>query len=287
MTAQPHLRPQTDMVLHPFVKMHGLGNDFIILDGRKTPFVPSHAEIVRLSDRRAGIGCDQLIVLAYDPDHDAFMRIFNADGGEVEACGNATRCVGAYLAKDSGNARQVLRTVAGLLETHTEGDETTVNMGAPRLTPEAIGLAKDVDPLYLPLGIPHLPAPAAISMGNPHMVFFMDSLEGLALERLGKELAHHALYPQGTNVEFTQVLSRQRVRMRVWERGTGVTPACATGACATVVAGVLRGLLESGKECEVVMDGGILLVTYDGEKVLMRGKVKHVFQGTFHHDLFD
>ncbi|MCE2951637.1 MAG: diaminopimelate epimerase [Alphaproteobacteria bacterium] len=287
MTAQPHPHPQTDTALHSFVKMHGLGNDFIILDGRNAPFVPSHAEIVRLSDRRAGIGCDQLIVLASDPDHDAFMRIFNADGGEVEACGNATRCVGAYLAKDSGKARQVLRTVAGLLDTYTEGDETTVNMGPPRLTPTAIGLAKDVDPLYLPLGIPHLPAPAAISMGNPHMVFFMDSLEDLPLERLGKELTHHALYPQGTNVEFAQVLSRQKVRMRVWERGTGVTPACATGACATVVAGVLRGLLESGKECEVVMDGGILLVTYDGEKVLMRGKVKHVFQGTFHHDLFD
>ncbi|MBA4750189.1 MAG: diaminopimelate epimerase [Alphaproteobacteria bacterium] len=287
MTAQPHPRPQTDHGAHPFVKMHGLGNDFIILDGRQRPFVPTRDQIIRLSDRRAGIGCDQLIVLAYDPDHDAFMRIFNADGGEVEACGNATRCVGAYLAKDSGNARQILRTVAGLLETQTQNNETTVNMGAPRLTPEAIGLAKEVDPLYLPLGIPHLPAPAAISMGNPHMVFFMDSLEGLALERLGKELAHHALYPQGTNVEFAQLISRQKVRMRVWERGAGVTPACATGACATVVAGVLRGLLESGQECEVVMDGGTLLVTYDGEKVLMRGVVKHVFQGTFHHDLFD
>lgn len=284
------LQTQSNIPSHPFVKMHGLGNDFIILDARAVPFVPTCDQIRRLADRRYGIGCDQLIVLLEDtnaPKADTFMRIFNADGSQVEACGNATRCVGYYLAKDSGQDHQKVRTVAGILETYTHEGETRVILGAPTQDWQELNLAREVDCLYLPLGLPHLPDPAGVGVGNPHMIFFLEALENLDIDRLGRELAKHTLYPHGTNVEFVQILSRTCMRMRVWERGTGVTPACATGACASVVAGVSRGLLDMGAECEVMMDGGSLFVNYDGQTVSMRGPVAHVYQGTFLETLFD
>lgn len=276
------------MVAHAFVKMQGLGNDFVIIDARTSTFVPTNAQVARLADRRLGVGCDQLIVLLPAPqsEADAYMRIFNADGSEVEACGNATRCVGAYLAKE-GDAAQNLRTKVALLKTHTKGEETFVDMGAPCQTAQGLGLTQDVDTLYLPVEVAGMDAPAAVGIGNPHMIFFVEGVEALDVDRLGRELTHHALYPAGTNVEFVEVNSRTHVRMRVWERGTGVTPACATGACATVVAGVSRGLLDQGSPIQVDMDGGVLTVTYDGARVTMSGVTRLVYEGTFGEALFD
>ena len=276
------------MTAHAFVKMQGLGNDFVIIDARASRFVPTPSQIVRLSDRRLGVGCDQLIVLLApaNDEADVHMRIFNADGSEVEACGNATRCVGAYLA-GQGASQQRLRTKAGLLKTHTSGDVTFVDMGAPCQDWQGLGLTREVDTLYLPVEAAELSTPAAVGIGNPHMIFFVSDMSAVDVERLGRELTHHELYHAGTNVEFVEVKSRTHMRMRVWERGTGVTPACATGACASVVAGVSRGLLDKGAPIQVEMDGGTLEVTFDGARVTMSGAVGLVFEGTFGESLFD
>ena len=207
---------------HKFVKMHGLGNDFVILDTRSNPFMPTAAQVRHLSDRRYGVGCDQLIVLSKsdDPAVDAFMHIFNADGGEVEACGNATRCVGSLLTLESKRQAQVLKTKVGILSTTTQNGETLVDMGIPSQDWQVIGLSKQVDTLYLPVHVTDLDAPAAVSVGNPHMVFFVNDIMTVDIERFGHELSRHPLYLQGTNVEIVEILSPSHIRMRVWERGT-------------------------------------------------------------------
>lgn len=260
-----------------FQKMHGLGNDFVILDGRRAPIELSAEQRRLISDRKRGIGCDQLIVI--EPSHkaDAFMRIYNPDGSEAGACGNATRCVADILMKESGKISCVIETVSGLLPSEARGSgQVSVNMGAPRLAWDQIPLAKEADTMHLPLE----GDPAAVSMGNPHCVFFVEDADKVAVDKLGPPVEVDPLFPQKTNVEFVSIIDRSNIRMRVWERGAGITQACGSGACAAGVAAILRGL--SGPQVKVHLDGGVLDIGWqgEGEPVFMTGDVAYSFKGS-------
>ncbi len=267
---------------YPFVKMHGLGNDFVVLDARTRAFALEAPAIRAIADRKTGVGCDQLIVIEPPREAlaDAFMRIRNADGSEVQACGNATRCVASLLMEESGERHAVIQTVAGLLDAEALPDgRIAVDMGPARLDWREIPLAKPQDTLRLDLSVGLLAAPVAVSMGNPHAVFFVDDVAAIPVEEVGPAVEKHPLFPEYTNVEFVQVLDRSRLRMRVWERGTGVTRACGSGACASLVAAARRGLSE--RSADVVLDGGTLHIEWlpDGH-VLMTGPALVSFRGT-------
>jgi diaminopimelate epimerase len=266
----------------PFLKMHGAGNDFVVLDGREAALNLPVAAVRRIADRRLGIGCDQLVII--EPDEtgaDAFMRILNADGSEAGACGNATRCVAALLAEETG-ARQVrIRTISGLLQAEILGPGLVeVNMGAPRLEWADIPLAAAADTLHLNLAMGPVADPAACSMGNPHATFIVDDLQ-IPIESIGPILERNRMFPERANIGFALVENRSRIRLRVWERGAGLTLACGTGACAAMVNAQRRGLTDG--PVSVVMDGGELLVRWAGgptDAVFMRGPAETAFAGT-------
>jgi diaminopimelate epimerase len=236
-----------------FTKMHGLGNDFAIFDSRGGTgrFPPERVRL--LADRHRGIGCDQLIVLEPSVRADVFMRIYNADGSEAGACGNATRCVGALL----GGAATI-ETAGGLLSTTAADGGIAVAMGVPRWAWDAIPLAYPLDTAALPLGWDGLERPAAVSMGNPHLVFFHADSDAVPLERLGPLIEHDPLFPERVNVNVATVEDRGRIRLRVWERGAGLTLACGTGACATFAAARRRGLVDA--RATVMLPGGPLVI---------------------------
>lgn len=266
-----------------FTKMQGAGNDFVIIDARRQAFIPAPARIRALADRHFGIGCDQLILLGEGGEGaDLAMRIFNPDGSEAGACGNATRCVMAWLEREEGRREARIATAAGVLAARSLGDgRVTVDMGPPRLAAHEIPLAAPLpDTARLPLAFDSLEAPAACSMGNPHVTFFLDTLEGKPLERWGAALEHHPLFPERVNVGFAQILSPRRLRLVVWERGAGRTLACGSGACAALVNAVRRGLAE--RRAEVILDGGTLELLWreDDGHVLMTGPAAFVFEGT-------
>ena len=264
-----------------FLKMHGLGNDFVVIDARTEPFAPPEAVVRAIADRKTGVGCDQFIVVEppRTPGAAALMRIRNADGGEVEACGNAARCVGWLLMEETGGDHARFETACGPLQAWRAGPEAvTVDMGPARLDWAEIPLAHAVDTLHLPIAQDGVADPVAVNMGNPHCVFFVDDAEAVAVERIGPGLEHHPLFPARTNVEFASVQGPGRIRMRVWERGVGVTRACGTGACATLVAAARRGL--TGRTAEVVLDGGTLAIEWAADgRVLMTGPVAVSFTG--------
>ncbi|HEX2943385.1 MAG TPA: diaminopimelate epimerase, partial [Rhodopila sp.] len=211
----------------PFTKMHGCGNDFVIFDERRQPLDMSPARAAALADRHTGIGCDQLIVLEPDETADVFMRIRNPDGSEAGACGNATRCVADILMRETGRAAVTVRTVSGVLPATRRPDGLiTVDMGPPRLDWADIPLARPLDTLRLELAHGPLADPAAASMGNPHVTFFVAGLEGLPIETMGPALEHDPLFPQRANIGFAQVIDPETIRLRVWERGAGLTLAC-------------------------------------------------------------
>jgi len=265
-----------------FVKMHGLGNDFVILDARASALALTPAAVRAIADRRRGIGCDQLIVIeaARGNTSDAWMTIYNPDGSESGACGNATRCVAWLLMGQNGSDRVVIETRAGLLDAEARGDKmVAVDMGPARLDWRELPLAEAVDTLHLGIAAGPLADPVGVSMGNPHAVFFVDDVAAIDLEAVGPGLEHHPLFPERTNVEIVQVLGPQTLRMRVWERGAGITQACGTGACATLVAAARRGL--TGRKAEVVLDGGSLVIEWlPDDHVLMTGPVALAFSGT-------
>ncbi len=265
-----------------FLKMHGLGNDFVVLDARSRPLALDGAAVRALADRRTGVGCDQLIVVepARHQAADAFMSIRNADGSEVAACGNATRCVAWMLMRETGGQQAVIETKAGLLKAQAAGRQgIAVDMGPARLDWQDIPLAEAMDSLHLPVSLDGLADPVGVGMGNPHAVFFVDDADAIDLTRLGPPLEHHRLFPQRCNIEVAQVLAADRIRMRVWERGTGITLACGTGACATLVAAARRGL--TGRRAEVVVDGGVLTIEWLADNhVLMTGPVALAYAGT-------
>ncbi|MCC7427542.1 MAG: diaminopimelate epimerase [Alphaproteobacteria bacterium] len=284
----------------PFLKMHGLGNDFVVLDARRTPEVlrlrePALARA--LADRRTGIGCDQLILIEPAPpaasnaaantrdgarnEADAFMRIVNADGGEVEACGNATRCVARLLLDEIGRPGVSIETVAGRLEARAKrGGLIAVDMGEPRLDWQEIPLAFACDTLHVPLARGAVSDPAACNMGNPHVTFFVPDLAALDIGAIGPGLEHDPIFPERCNIGFAQVLDEERIRFRVWERGAGITRACGTGAAAALVNANRRGL--AGRIVEVELDGGTLMMAWRADgRVEMTGPASLSFRGEF------
>ena len=235
-------------VVRPFLKMNGAGNDFVVVEARSAPFEPTPAEAAAIADRKDGIGCDQLIAITGSHTADAQMRIWNADGGEVEACGNAARCVGWLLMQASGREEASIETKGGLLQVARAGDKrVTVDMGEPKLDWQDIPLAEAFDTRRIelqvgPIDDPVLRQPGCVSMGNPHVVFFVPDAESAPVRQMGPIIENHPLFPQRVNVGFAQIKARDRIRLRVWERGAGLTRACGTGACAALVAANRRNL---------------------------------------------
>jgi len=274
---------------HPFVKMNGAGNDFIVVNALERPFAPTPDQARALSDRETGVagGCDQLIVLEPSETGDVLMRVWNADGGVVETCGNALRCVGWLLTLAGGRDQVVIDTLGGPTTAARAGDHrVTVDMGPPRLAWNQIPLAEDMDTRGIelqvgPVDAPLLHTPGAVSMGNPHVVFFIDHVPDDAFVRgTGSLIEHHPLFPDGVNVGFAHVEARDRIRLRVWERGAGLTKACGTGACAALVACARRGLTD--RAATVIVDGGELHIDWreGDDHVLMTGPVEVETTGT-------
>ncbi len=265
-----------------FVKMHGCGNDFVVFDERSARLGLTAARAAAIADRRTGVGCDQFISIEPAPEGsnaDAFMRIRNPDGAEAGACGNATRCVADLLARETGRRIHVIRTVAGNLNSEVLADgRVQVDMGKARLDWSEIPLARAMDTLHLDLARGPVENPAAASMGNPHATFFVGDVERLNVAELGASLEHDTLFPERANIGFAQILAPDRIRLRVWERGAGLTLACGSGACAALVNAHRRGL--AGRRASVVMDGGDLEIEWwtDGH-VLMTGPVATAFTG--------
>jgi diaminopimelate epimerase len=267
-----------------FVKMHGCGNDFMIIDARHAIMPLSPFRISALGDRRRGIGWDQLIVLE-PPRHPGavtLMRIFNPDGSAAGACGNATRCVAALLDREGDGNRLGIETVSGLLTAQRLADGSIeVDMGAPALGWQDIPLAEPCDTLHLPLP----DDPAAVSMGNPHATLFVPDFDRVDPAEVGPSLEHHRLFPDRANIGFAQVQAPDRIRLRVWERGAGLTLACGSGACAALVNAHRRGL--TGRSATLVLDGGTLHVEWrmpePGQEeghVLMTGPAVTAFHGS-------
>ncbi|MEE8334333.1 MAG: diaminopimelate epimerase, partial [Alphaproteobacteria bacterium] len=239
-----------------FTKMHGLGNDFVVIDARARKLALDAERVRAIAARHTGIGCDQVIVMepATNGEADLFMRIHNADGGEVAACGNATRCVAALVMGQEGRDSLRIQTDAGLLEAEgLEDGRIAVDMGRPGLDWRDIPLAAPADTLHLDISAGPLADPAAVSMGNPHCVFFVDDADALDLVTLGPGLEHHKAFPERANIGIAQIQDRNTSRLRVWERGAGITQACGTGACAALVAAHRRGLTE--RTATVELDG--------------------------------
>lgn len=272
-----------------FIKMHGLGNDFVIFDGRAGAPLFMPAEKIRaLGDRRTGVGFDQMVII--DPPKsagtDAFMRIFNSDGTEVGACGNATRCIADLIMREKGVDQAALETAAGRLGgVRAAENMVCVDMGDVRLDWQQIPLSHEEDTLSLPIAVQMLQDPVAVNVGNPHAVFFVQQLDDVPLEKLGPSIETHHYFPEKTNVEAVEVLSRDHIRMRVWERGVGITMACGTGACAAAIAAVRRGLTD--RIVKVDLEGGQLLIEWReaDNHVLMTGAVAEVFRGELSVDM--
>ncbi|MBV9538002.1 MAG: diaminopimelate epimerase [Acidisphaera sp.] len=268
----------------PFRKMHGCGNDFVVLDARAVPLAITPARAAAIADRRRGVGCDQLIVVEPPPAGsraDAFMRIRNPDGEEAGACGNATRCVVSALWEETGRPLQVIRTVAGNLPGEVLPDgRVRVDMGRPLFGWRDIPLAHEVaDTLHLDLAAGAVSGPACLSMGNPHATFFVADLQTLDIPTIGPRLEHAPAFPERANIGFAQVLAPDKLRLRVWERGAGLTLACGSGACAAAVNAARRGL--TGRHVRVVLDGGELDIAWrDDDRVSMTGPVATAFRGT-------
>jgi diaminopimelate epimerase len=271
----------------PFFKMHGLGNDFVVLDFRRD-FIPINAKAASvLADRRTGIGCDQLIVLE-PPRHPAaqvLMRIRNVDGSEAEACGNATRCIADLIYRETGDPRIRIETAAGLLEAEALADgRVAVDMGPVRIGWREIPLARAADTERVDLSVGPLSGPVCTNLGNPHATFFIDDIETIDLAALGPALEHHPLFPERANIGVAVVVDRKHIRLRVWERGAGLTPACGSGACAAAVAAHRRGLAD--RCASVELDGGALDIAWrEDNHIVMTGPAALSFEGVFDPDL--
>lgn len=253
--------------------MHGLGNDFVIVDGREQAVTMTETMARALANRRSGIGCDQLILLEPSQTADLKMRIFNADGGEVEACGNAARCV-TLLAGEQAT----IETLGGMISGEAHDGGATLDMGEPRFDWDAIPLAYAMDTKAMPVGWEALENPFAVNVGNPHVVFFVDDAQAVDLERLGPIIETDPLFPERINVNVAKVEADGSITLRVWERGAGLTRACGTGACATAVAAISRKLTR--EEVVVHLPGGDLTIAWTpGETIRMTGPATHVFCG--------
>ncbi|QYF86686.1 diaminopimelate epimerase [Brevundimonas sp. PAMC22021] len=270
----------------PFVKMNGAGNDFVVVNALETPFAPTEEQVRTLADRSTGEGFDQLIAIEPSTTADAFMRVWNADGSLVQTCGNALRCVGWLLMQANSSDRVKIDTLGGPTVATRAGDRrVTVDMGEPRLDWTDVPLAEEMDTRGIelqvgPIDDPVLHTPGAVSMGNPHVVFFTDRQDDGFITGSGSLVEHHPLFPEGVNVGFANILERDHIRLRVWERGAGLTQACGTGACAALVASARRGLVN--RKARVTVDGGELLIDWDEASghVFMTGPVEIERTGT-------
>tara|TARA_R110002110_G_scaffold22052_9_gene86399 strand:- start:945 stop:1751 length:807 start_codon:yes stop_codon:yes gene_type:complete len=260
------------MTTERFHKMHGLGNDFVIIDARDDDMDLSGAQAAAIADRHSGIGCDQLIVLRPSRQADVRMQIFNADGSEVEACGNAARCVARLIGDETR-----IETGGGIIIGKATADGAIVDMGKPRFDWQAIPLAYAMDTLTMPVGWEDLQNPAAVNVGNPHVIFFVDDSAAAELDRLGPMIEVDPLFPEKVNVNIAHI-DQGVIHLRVWERGVGLTRACGTGACATAVAAIRRGLVSS--PVQVNLPGGTLTISWqEGANIAMQGPTTYVFAG--------
>jgi diaminopimelate epimerase len=276
----------------PFRKMNGLGNDFVVLDARARPLALGEDAVRAIADRKEGIGCDQIIALEPTPRADVFMRIWNSDGGEVGACGNAARCVASLVAAERGEPKVSIETESGMLSAAVNGDgSVTIDMGAPRFAWNEIPLsepAPDTRRIDLQIGPedPVLRSPSVVNVGNPHCLFFVDDVKAHDLARFGPMLEHHPLFPERANISLVQVLGPDAIKVRTWERGAGLTRACGTAACAAAVAAARREL--TGRKVKASLPGGDLMIEWregDGH-ILMTGPYALDFEGTLPAELF-
>lgn len=255
-----------------FHKMHGLGNDFVVFDARDSRVDMSPELAQALADRHMGAGFDQLAIIEASESADAHLVFYNADGSLSATCGNATRCIARHIMDESGKAELVLTTDRGALQAIDAGNGlTSVNMGLPLLNWQDVPLAHEMDTLHLPIES----APTATGMGNPHCTFFVDDAEAVDLAAKGSEIEHHPLFPDRTNVQFASVIGPDQLRMRVWERGTGITLASGSSSCATAVAAARRGL--TGRKVQIELDGGTIHIDWRDDGVWMTGPTMHVF----------
>ena len=265
----------------PFMKMHGLGNDFVVLDARARDISLSDALVRNIADRHRGVGFDQLAVIRNGTE-DAHLEFYNADGSMSSACGNATRCIARYLMSQTGQSGVFLTTDHGTLAARDMGQGlTSVNMGLPSLDWKDIPLSCPVDTLSLPIE----GNPVATNIGNPHCTFFVEDAEAVELEKKGALIEHHSLFPERTNVQFAAVMSKNHLRLRVWERGVGVTFASGSSSCATLVAAARRGL--TGKSARIDLDGGTMQVAWRDDGVWLTGPTMHVYSGSFTTDYLE
>lgn len=263
----------------PFFKMHGLGNDFVVLDGRATPLHLDEAAVRRIGDRHRGVGFDQLVLLEPAAGDHVGIVFFNSDGSTAGACGNGTRCAARFIMDQDGRDEVTFKSAAGTLTAaRIEGGRVRVLMPAPRLEWRDIPLAQACDTLALPIDLPELGRPVGVSMGNPHVVFFTSDLDAVEVEKLGPALERHPLFPERANIGFAQVVDRHTIRLRVFERGAGLTLACGSGACAAMVAAMRRDLVSD--RCRLLLDGGELEIDWPGQgPVGMTGPAAYSFEG--------
>lgn len=259
----------------PFMKMHGLGNDFVVIDARKGEVALSKKIISGIADRHFGVGFDQLAVISKG-EFDAHLTFYNADGSGSLACGNATRCIARYLMDETSKENLILTTMHGQIPAVDLGNGvTSINMGKPGLEWNKVPLSENIPTLELPIE----GSPTATGMGNPHCTFFVEDAEKINLEEMGPKFENHPLFPERTNVQFASIIARDQIRMRVWERGAGVTLASGSSSCATAVAANRKGLTE--KKVQIELDGGILSVDWRQDGVWMTGPTMQVFTGSF------
>ncbi len=270
----------------PFIKMHGLRNDFVIVDGRNQPYVPPAEEVVRICDRREGIGADELLILEPPRDQSetsaayAFVRIFNPDGREVEACGNATRCVGWLFLQESKRDAVVIDTLGGLLGCRRAGDKlVAVEMGRLRTDWQDIPLAHAMDTLHLEIGAGPLRDPVGMNIGNPHAVFFVEDLDTVDLAVYGPQLQKHPLFPEEANVGAAQIIDPKTLKLSVWERPGAMTTACGTGACVAVGAAHRRGLTDEKRMTVIMPAGSVEIELKEDNAVVMTGPVEICYTG--------
>lgn len=263
----------------PFIKMHGLGNDFVVIDARGAAIPAMMPAVARaLGDRRTGIGFDQLILLEPSDAHDFRVRFFNSDGSEVGACGNGSRAVALFH-----GAPAVIETAGGLLTLEPLEGGARVDMGAPRFDWDRVPLAYPMDTFTMPVGWESLEGPMAVNVGNPHAIFFVEDADAVELERLGPIIEHDPIFPERVNVNVASLAGPDHLKLRVWERGAGLTRACGTGACATAVAAIRRGLVQS--PVRVTLPGGDLTIAWEPSgTMLMSGPATTSFRGTFDWD---
>jgi diaminopimelate epimerase len=259
----------------PFMKMHGLGNDFVVIDAREGEVALSKKIISGIADRHFGVGFDQLAVISKG-EFDAHLRFYNADGSESLACGNATRCIARYLMDETSKENLILTTMHGQIPAVDLGNGvTSVNMGKPGVEWNKVPLSENIPTLELPIE----GSPTATGMGNPHCTFFVEDAEKVNLEKMGPKFENHPLFPERTNVQFASIIARDQIRMRVWERGVGVTLASGSSSCATAVAANRKGLTE--KKVQIELDGGVLNIDWREDGVWMTGPTMQVFTGSF------